>query len=159
MHFHLSIVILFSSLGWCVQFWSSPLWDLHPGTTRSLQARRASCHGDKPRTSRSYSEMPAARCWCKTKNGRHHWWTRTINVRLVLKRSAFYQYLQSNRKRNIKIFYLKWPVQTSFFLAQCEYAIMYKTCFLRSWTFHQLNWNQIGLAQICMLLPSRDHSN
>ena len=97
------IVILFSSLGWCVQFWSSPLWDLHPGTTRSLQARRASCHGDKPRTSRSYSEMPAARCWCKTKNGRHHWWTRTINVsRISFEKICFLSILAIEKKKEHK---------------------------------------------------------
>ena len=99
MHFHLFIVILFSSLGWCVQFWSSPLWDLHPGTSRSWQARRASCHGDKRRASSSHSGMPATRCWYETKYARNHWWTRTTNIRLVLKRSAFSLFLKRKKKR------------------------------------------------------------
>ena len=71
-------IILLSNIAWCVQFRSSPLWDLHPETTGSWQAWRASCHGEKSNTTSSHPEMSETSSWREAQHGRHHRWTGTI---------------------------------------------------------------------------------
>ena len=56
----------------CVQFWSSPLRNVCPGTTRASKSRRASSHGNESRFSRFDTALHSDRAWQKTMYGRDY---------------------------------------------------------------------------------------
>lgn len=56
----------------CVQFWSSPVRNVCPGTTRASKSRRASSHGNESRFSRSDTALHSDRAWQKTMYGRDY---------------------------------------------------------------------------------------
>ena len=69
-----NIVLKCLPLGWCVQFWCSSLWNVHPGIARSQTAWGTSSPGNESRVSRPHTALYSGEPWRETKYGRDHWW-------------------------------------------------------------------------------------
>ena len=121
----------------CVQFWSSPLRNVCPGTTRASKSRRASSHGNESRFSRSDTALHSDRAWQKTMYGRDY---REFGVDVIFHRDKALVLVLSSRfstdfSTTEYVFFFK--VQASFKIFLNQHVLWVKRNKLTNWMLSQ----------------------